>query len=99
MYILMSIIVMALVTYGIRVIPLTFFNKKVKSRFVRSFLYYVPYAVLGGMTFPHIFYSTQNPMYAMIGTLVALLLGYLERGLTTVALLSVLAVYLCHILL
>lgn len=99
MYILMSIAVMALVTYGIRVIPLTFFNKKVKSRFVRSFLYYVPYAVLGGMTFPHIFYSTQNPMYAMIGTAVALLLGYLERGLTTVALLSVLAVYLCHILL
>ena len=99
MYILMSIGVMALVTYGIRVIPLTFFNKKVKSHFVRSFLYYVPYAVLGGMTFPHIFYSTQNPMYAMIGTAVALLLGYLERGLTTVALLSVLAVYLCHILL
>lgn len=99
MYILMSIGVMALVTYGIRVIPLTFFNKKVKSRFVRSFLYYVPYAVLGGMTFPHIFYSTQNPMYAMIGTAVALLLGYLERGLTTVALLSVLVVYLCHILL
>lgn len=99
MYILISIGVMALVTYGIRVIPLTFFNKKVKSRFVRSFLYYVPYAVLGGMTFPHIFYCTQNPIYAMIGTAVALLLGYLERDLTTVALLSVLAVYLCHILL
>lgn len=98
MYTLMSIAVMAGVTYLIRVIPLTFFNQKVQSRFVRSFLYYVPYAVLGGMTFPHIFYCTQNTLYALIGTGVALLLGYFERGLTTVALLSVLAVYLCHLL-
>lgn len=99
MYILLSIGVMAVVTYLIRVLPLTLFKKKVQSRYIRSFLYYVPYAVLGGMTFPHIFYSTQNTLYATIGTVVALLLGYLERGLTTVALVSVLAVYLCHILL
>ena len=87
------IAVMALVSYTIRILPLTLIRKPIRNRFIQSFLYYVPYAVLGGMTFPHIFYSTQNPMYAMIGTLVALLLGYLERGLTTVALLSVLAVY------
>ena len=99
MYILLSIGVMALVTYLIRVLPLTLFKKKIQSRFIRSFLYYVPYAVLGGMTFPHIFYSTQNTLYATIGTGVALLLGYFERGLTTVAIVSVLAVYLCHFLL
>lgn len=99
MYILLSIGVMALVTYLVRVLPLTFFKKKVKSKFIRSFLYYVPYAVLGGMTFPHILYSTENPVYAAIGTLVALILGYFERGLTTVAVVSVLAVYLCHVLL
>lgn len=90
---------MALVTYLIRVLPLTFFKKKVQSRFIRSFLYYVPYAVLGGMTFPHIFYSTENTLYAAIGTVVAVLLAYFEKGLTTVALASVMAVYLCHILL
>lgn len=99
MSIMLSIGVMALVTYLIRVLPLTFFNKKVKSRYLRSFLYYVPYAVLGGMTFPHIFYSTGNTVYAAIGTGVAILLGYFERGLTTVALVSVLVVYMCHILL
>ena len=99
MFIVISIVVMALVTYLVRVIPLTCFRKKVKSRYIRSFLYYVPYAVLGGMTFPHIFYSTENTIYAIIGTGVALLLGYLERGLTTVAVLSVLVVYLCNILL
>lgn len=98
MYILLSIGVMAVVTYLIRVLPLTFFRKKVQSRYIRSFLYYVPYAVLGGMTFPHIFYSTQNTLYAVVGTIVALLLGYLERGLTTVAVMSVIAVYLCHVL-
>lgn len=98
MSIMMSIAVMASVTYMIRVIPLTCFKKKVKSRYIRSFLYYVPYAVLGGMTFPHIFYSTQNTTYALIGTSVALGLAYLERGLTTVALVSVLVVYLCNIL-
>ncbi|MBP3888582.1 MAG: AzlD domain-containing protein [Cellulosilyticum sp.] len=99
MYILLSITVMALVTYLIRVLPLTLFRKKVQSCYIRSFLYYVPYAVLGGMTFPHILYSTENTLYAAIGTGVALILGYFERGLTTVALISVLAVYLCHILL
>lgn len=99
MYILLSIGIMALVTYLIRVLPLTLFRKKVQSCYIRSFLYYVPYAVLGGMTFPHILYSTENTLYAAIGTGVALILGYFERGLTTVALMSVLAVYLCHILL
>lgn len=99
MYILLSIGVMAVVTYFIRVLPLTFFKKKVESRFIRSFLYYVPYAVLGGMTFPHILYSTENTLYAAVGTVVAVVLGYFERGLTTVAIASVLAVYLCHILL
>lgn len=99
MYILLSIMVMALVTYLIRVLPLTLFKQKVKSRYIRSFLYYVPYAVLGGMTFPHIFYSTDHTLYGVIATVVALILGYFERGLTTVALLSVFTVYLCHILL
>ena len=99
MYTVISIVVMACVTYGIRVLPLTIFKKKVQSRFVRSFLYYVPYAVLGGMTFPHILYSTQEPLYAVVGTLVALGLAYMECGLTTVAVVSVLTVYMCHILL
>lgn len=97
MYIILSVMIMAVVTYMIRVLPLTFFKKKVTSRFLRSFLYYVPYAVLGAMTFPHIFYSTENILYAGVGTCAALILGYCERGLTTVALVSVLAVYLCHI--
>ena len=54
------IAVMAGVTYLIRMLPLTVFQKKIKNRFIRSFLYYIPYAVLGAMTFPAILYSTGS---------------------------------------
>ncbi|MBE6839868.1 MAG: AzlD domain-containing protein, partial [Ruminococcus sp.] len=61
------IIVMAGVTYLIRMIPFSFFRKKIKSRFFRSFLYYIPYAVLSAMTIPAIFYSTGNMITAIVG--------------------------------
>lgn len=96
MYLFISILVMAGVTYCIRVIPVTFFKREVKSIYLRSFLYYVPYAVLAAMTFPEIFYCTPNKYDALLGTIAALVLGYFERGLTTVAVLSVVTVYLCH---
>ena len=97
MYIIISIGLMAGVTYLIRVLPLTFFKREVKSVYLKSFLYYVPYAVLAAMTFPSGFYATENTTYALVGTVVALVLSYLERGLTTVAVISVLAIYLCNI--
>lgn len=97
MYIIISIGLMAGVTYLIRVLPLTFFKREVKSVYLKSFLYYVPYAVLAAMTFPSVFYATENTTYALVGTVVALVLSYLERGLTTVAVISVLAIYLCNI--
>ncbi len=99
MYIPYSIIIMALVTYGIRVLPVTLFRKPIHSRVIRSFLHYVPYAALGAMTFPHILYSTDNSVYALLGTLMALILSFFERSLTVVALLSVLVVYVCHFIL
>lgn len=80
------IIVMAGVTYLIRMIPFTFFRKKIKSRFFRSFLYYIPYAVLSAMTIPAIFYTTHNVWTATAGTAVALLLAFLEMPLIVVAL-------------
>ena len=76
---------MALVTYLIRMLPFTFMRRKIKSVFVRSFLYYVPYAVLGAMTFPYIFYSTGNVITAAAGTAAALALSYFKFSLITVA--------------
>ena len=79
------IAVMAGVTYLIRMIPFTFFGKKIKSRFFRSFLYYIPYAVLSAMTIPAIFYSTGNIYTAIAGTAVAVILAFLEMPLIVVA--------------
>ena len=91
--ILIGVAIMALVTYIPRMLPLAIFRKKIKSRFIRSFLAYVPYAVLAAMTFPEILYSTSNVMSAVAGLLVALVLSYFGRGLLTVALSSTAVVF------
>ncbi len=86
MSIALYILVMAGVTYLIRMLPFAFFQKKIKSVFVRSFLHYIPYAVLSAMTIPAIFYSTGNFITAAAGTVVALILAYFNLPLIVVAL-------------
>ena len=76
---------MAGVTYLIRMLPLAAIRGRVRSVFLQSFLYYVPYAVLGAMTFPAVFSATGNWFSALAGTLAALALGWMEKGLLTVA--------------
>ena len=73
---------MALVTYLPRVLPLAIFRKKINNRFIKSFLFYVPYAVLAAMTFPDILYSTVSMISGLVGLLTALLLAYFGAGLT-----------------
>ena len=80
------IAVMAGVTYLIRVIPFTLFRKKIQSSFFRSFLHYIPYAVLSAMTIPAIFTSTGSVVTSLAGTAVALLLAYFGKPLVVVAL-------------
>ena len=92
------IAVMAGVTYLIRMLPLTVFQKKIKNRFIRSFLYYIPYAVLGAMTFPAILYSTGSVYSALAGLAVAMILAFLEKRLLTVALCSCAAEFLEELL-
>ena len=77
--------VMAGVTYLIRMIPLALVKKKIKNRFICSFLYYIPYAVLGVMTITSIFYSNDSLISAVAGFVTALILAYFEKGLLTVA--------------
>ena len=86
------ILVMALVTYLIRMIPLVFFRKKITSRYIKSLLFYMPCAVLSAMTFPYIFYSTGNFYTALAGTVVALVASICKRSLIVVAILACLAV-------
>lgn len=80
------LLVMAGTTYLIRMIPFAAFHRPVRSRFVKSLLYYIPYAVLGAMTFPAIFYSTDSLPSAIAGTVVGLGLAFLKRPLLVVAL-------------
>lgn len=79
------LIVMAGVTYLIRMLPLTVFRKEIRSRFVRSFLHYVPYAVLGAMTFPDVLESTGRLWTALAGLIVAMVMAWRGRSLLTVA--------------
>ena len=87
------ILVMAVVTYLIRMLPLAIWKKEITSPFVKSFLYYVPYACLASMTFPAILNGTASIISGAIGFAVALILAYREKSLLTVALFACLAVF------
>lgn len=91
---LIIILVMAVTTYLIRMLPLTLFQKQIKNRFIQSFLYYVPYACLTAMTIPAIFYATQHPASAAIGFAVAVILGWMKKSLPIVAVFACLAVFI-----
>ena len=87
------IFVMAIVTYLIRMLPLVLLKKEITSPFVKSFLYYVPYACLAAMTFPAILHAPDKPAAGAVGFLVALFLSFKEKSLIVVALAACAAVY------
>lgn len=92
------LIVMAGVTYLIRVIPFVLINKKIENRFINSFLYYIPYTVLSAMTFPAILYATGSMISAAVGLLTAILIAYKGKGLLIVAIGACLAVFIVEVL-
>ena len=93
MKVLISIIVMAVVTYIPRVFPLVVFRRPINNVYIRSFLHYVPYAVLSALTFPSILWSTGSVVTAAAGSLTAILLAYFEQSLVVVAVAAILVVY------
>ena len=94
MSLFLYMVVMAGVTYLIRVIPFTLFRKKIRSPFFRSLLHYSPYAVLSAMTIPAIFTSTGSLATSLAGTIVAVVLAYLGKPLIVVALAGSAAAFL-----
>ena len=98
MKLFLYILVMAVVTYFVRMAPFVFFRKKITSPFLQSFLYYTPYAVLGAMTIPGIFYSTGEMIPAAAGFVVGAILAYKGRSLLTVALAACVGAYLAQLL-
>lgn len=96
-YIYMAI--MAGVTYLIRVLPLTLIRKQIKSTFIRSFLYYVPYVTLSVMTFPAIIKATQSPVAAAIAFVAAILLAWFGRSLFQVSVIACIVVFIAELFL
>jgi len=93
------ILVMAVVTYLIRVLPLTLVRKEIKNIYIRSFLHYVPYVTLAVMVFPGILESTASPWSALVGFLVAIISAYLRGNIVSVALLTCTAVLIVELFL
>ena len=92
-------LIMAGVTYLIRVLPLTLIRKEIKSTFIRSFLYYLPYVTLSVMTFPAIIQATQNPIATAIAFVAAILLAWFGRSLFQVSVIACIVVFVSELFL
>lgn len=94
---LIMVAIMASITYVLRVMPVTLIRKKIKSPYIKAFLNYVPFAILGALTIPDVFYSTQDMISAILGTVVALVVAYAGGGLllVTVAAIFTVLIYGC----
>lgn len=90
--------VMAGVTYLVRALPFALVKNKIENRFVQSFLYYVPYAVLSAMTFPAIIYATDSMVSGIAGLVAGVVMAYFRRGLLQVAMTACGAVLVADIL-
>lgn len=93
------IAVMAVTTYLVRALPLTLFKKPIRSRFIRSFLHYVPVACLTAMTFPAILYGTEHMVSSAAALVAAVVLSLMNKSLIVVAASSCAAVFIVEQLL
>ena len=96
--IIIYMIIMAAVTYLIRVLPLTLIRKEIKNTFIRSFLYYVPYVTLAVMTFPAIISATESPIAAFISFVIAMVLAWMGASLFQVAVVACVVVFVIELL-
>ena len=97
MRIVISILAMIVTTYLIRVIPLTLFRKPVKSEFIKSFLYYVPYVTLSVMTVPSIIEATDNPIVGFIALICGIFAALKNCKLITVAIICCAVVFILQL--
>lgn len=91
------ILIMAAVTFLIRVLPLTLIKGEIKNKFIKSFLYYVPYVSLAVMTFPAILDATQSVYSALAALVVGILLAWFGASLFQVSVLSCLVVFIVEL--
>lgn len=87
-------LLMFVVSYLMKMVPLVFLKEKIKNKFLNSFLYYIPYAVMTSMIIPEVFKSTSSPISAISGVVLAIVLGLLGQGLLVIALSSTAIVFI-----
>ena len=92
------IAVMAIVTYLIRVLPLTLVRREIKNVYIRSFLYYVPYVTLSVMTFPSIMDATGSQWSGLAALIVGLILAWRGASLFKVAVACCATVYVLEMI-
>lgn len=95
----LSLLVMAATIYAVRAIPLTLLRKEIRSPFIRSFLYYVPYVSLSVMTFPAILSATASFWSGLIGFLAAVVIAWVDGNLFRVSIGACLAVFIAELFL
>ena len=93
------ILVMALVTFLVRVLPLTLIRGRIKSRFIRSILYYVPYVTLAVMTFPAMVQATNSPVAGAASLIIGIIAAWLGAGLFPVSVICCVVVFVCELFL
>nr|MCR5202172.1 AzlD domain-containing protein [Lachnospiraceae bacterium] len=75
------LIILAGTTYLVRVLPFTLITKKIENNYIKSFLYYIPYAVLTAMTIPAVFYATKSTISATVGLITAVIVSMYNKSL------------------
>ena len=93
------IFIMSAVTFAVRVLPMTLIRRQIKSRFLRSFLYYVPYVTLSVMTFPAIINATQSPISGILALAAGIIAAWLGAGLFPVAITCCAVVFVTELIL
>ncbi len=93
------LLVMGITVFGVRVLPLTLIRKPIKNRFIRDFLYYVPYVTLSIMTFPAIIDATSSPLAGLFALIAGIIAAYKQMGLFKVTLVCCFSVLILEFLL
>ena len=91
------IAIMAGVSFLIRTLPLTLIRRPIKSRFLRSFLFYVPYVTLAVMTFPAIIHATQTPISGLVALIAGIIAAWLGAGLFPVSVICCVLVFVIEL--
>ena len=91
---LIAVFLMALVTYLPRMLPMAVFRKEISSKYIKSFLYYVPYITLTVMTFPAIVQATQIPVAGIAALVFGIVVAFFGGGLFSVASVCCVVVFL-----